>query len=491
MFTEPGGTMACRGVSLSGGAAVCPAMPLRGVPHGRRSTAPASGMSPEDWGISLVKCSAEPGRARLRRDASLLRGSRGSLAASDSDGGVKAAGRNTGSRPATMFNGNTPRKQGNARRYVQQQNTPGLFMSDYHALALFSGGLDSILAARLIMDQGLRVKCLHFISPFFGKPAQVRRWENVYGLDIDIIDVGEQYARLLGSGPAHGFGSVMNPCVDCKILMMRTARELLPKYGARFLVSGEVLGQRPMSQRRDTLNIIRRDADARDILLRPLCALHLDPTEAELSGLVDRGRLLGFSGRGRKDQLALAEQFGIREIPTPGGGCMLTEKENARRYWPVLENLGTPDAADFRLANLGRQFWLHDGDRHYWLSVGRNQADNERYAAQQRSGDMLFKLVNCPGPLALGRGLSGWPEEIIRQAAALTASYSPRARAAGESGHAVRVRITECAEHGENAQSREVEVFPSRAGGFAEPAWEDAHQKLLALRRQDRICGKG
>ena len=143
------------------------------------------------------------------------------------------------------------------------------------------------------------------------------------------------------------------------------------------------------------------------------------------------------------------------------------------------------------ISGLGRQFWLHDGDRHYWLSVGRNQADNERYAAQQRSGDMLFKLVNCPGPLALGRGLSGWPEEIIRQAAALTASYSPRARAAGESGHAVRVRITECAEHGENAQSREVEVFPSRAGGFAEPAWEDAHQKLLALRRQDRICGKG
>lgn len=194
----------------------------------------------------------------------------------------------------------------------------------------------------------------------------------------------------------------MNPCVDCKILMMRTARELLPRYGARFLVSGEVLGQRPMSQRRDTLNIIRRDADARDILLRPLCALHLDPTEAELSGLVDRGRLLGFSGRGPQGSAGAGRTVRNQGNSHPGGGCMLTEKENARRYWPVLENLGTPDAADFRLANLGRQFWLHDGDRHYWLSVGRNQADNERYAAQQRSGDMLFKLVNCPVPLLWG-----------------------------------------------------------------------------------------
>ncbi len=188
-------------------------------------------------------------------------------------------------------------------------------MPEYHAIALFSGGLDSILAARLIMDQGLRVKCLHFISPFFGKPSRVRHWQKTYGLDIDIVDVGEQYAALLGAGPAHGFGSVINPCVDCKILMMRSARELLPRYGARFLVSGEVLGQRPMSQRRDTLNIIRRDADAGDILLRPLCALHLSPTEPELSGLVDRERLLGFSGRGRKDQLELAGRFGIREIP--------------------------------------------------------------------------------------------------------------------------------------------------------------------------------
>ena len=364
-------------------------------------------------------------------------------------------------------------------------------MPEYHAIALFSGGLDSILAARLIMDQGLRVKCLHFISPFFGKPSRVRHWQKTYGLDIDIVDVGEQYAALLGAGPAHGFGSVINPCVDCKILMMRSARELLPRYGARFLVSGEVLGQRPMSQRRDTLNIIRRDADAGDILLRPLCALHLSPTEPELSGLVDRERLLGFSGRGRKDQLELAGRFGIREIPTPGGGCMLTEKENARRYWPLLEILGTPAANYFHLSNLGRQLWLHDGDKHYWFSIGRNQADNERYTALRRPGDLLFKLIGFPGPLALGRKLCPWPAQVIRQAAALMASYSPRARAAGEDGQTVRVRVTECGEHAGEDRVTEVEIIPSRESAFAEPTWEDAYQKLLALRKQGQVCGKG
>lgn len=364
-------------------------------------------------------------------------------------------------------------------------------MPDYHALALFSGGLDSILAARLIMDQGLRVKCLHFISPFFGKPSRVRHWEKLYGVDIDTIDVGEEYARMIGAGPAYGFGSVMNPCVDCKILMMRHARELMPRYGASFLISGEVLGQRPMSQRRDTLNVIRRDADARDVLLRPLCARRLDPTQAELSGLVDREQLQGISGRGRKDQLELAARFGITEIPTPGGGCMLTEKENARRYWPVLEALGTPSAIDFHLANLGRQLWLHDGDAHYWFSVGRNQADNERYTALRRPGDLLFKLVGYPGPLALGRRLCAWPAAVVQQAAAFMASYSPKARAAGENGRTVRVRVTECAQSGEEDRVTEVEIVPSRESVFVEPTWEDAHARLLALRKRGQVCGKG
>ncbi len=346
-------------------------------------------------------------------------------------------------------------------------------MKHYDGLALFSGGLDSILAARLLMEQGLDIKCLHFHSPFFGAPARVDHWKDAYGLDIDAVDVSEEYARMLREGPAHGFGSAMNPCVDCKILMMRRTKTLLAEYGASFIASGEVLGQRPMSQRRDTLNIIRRDADVRGILLRPLCALHLDPTEPELSGLVDRSRLLGFNGRGRKDQLALAERFGITEIPTPGGGCKLTEKENTRRFWPVLRRLNAPSAGDFRLADTGRQFW-HGG---YWLCIGRHQQDNENFRSLVRDGDLMFKIAGFPGPLAIGRSAAPWTSEEVSLAAGLAASYSPKAVKSFESGGEILVNVTS------GGQTSQIRVTPSRSSPFREPSWEDAREELYALRK--------
>ena len=265
----------------------------------------------------------------------------------------------------------------------------------------------------------------------------------------------------------------MNPCVDCKILMMRMAREGMEEYGAKFLVSGEVLGQRPMSQRRDTLNVIRRDAEVRDILLRPLCAKLLDPTAAEESGLVDRSRLLGLNGRGRKEQLALAEHFGIAEIPTPGGGCKLTEKENTRRFWPVLSRLSEPDVNDFRLADVGRQFWYGD----YWLTIGRHKFDNEIYASLLRENDLHFKLAGFPGPIALGRSSRPWDSDAVQKAASLTASYSPKACKAHEEGQRVFVRVTQ------GGQSSLVEVSPCRESEFREPTWEDARDALHALRR--------
>ena len=244
-----------------------------------------------------------------------------------------------------------------------------------HAFALFSGGLDSILAARLIMEQGLVVRCLHFVTPFFGKPQLIPHWEKVYGLEVEAVDVGEAFVRLLRERPAHGFGKVMNPCVDCKILMMRKARELMKKWGASFLISGEVLGQRPMSQRRDTLNVIRRDAEVKESLLRPLSAQLLDPTAPEISGLVDRNKLLGIFGRGRKSQMALADQMGLKEIPTPAGGCKLAEKENSRRYWPVLTRLKEPTVEDFELSNIGRQYWFGETIKSYLASPELSLSD--------------------------------------------------------------------------------------------------------------------
>ena len=241
----------------------------------------------------------------------------------------------------------------------------------YDAVALFSGGLDSILAARLIQNQGLAVKCIHFTSPFFGKAESIPHWQKIYGLDIDDVDVGEAFAAMLAKRPVHGFGKVLNPCVDCKILMMRHAVTIMRELGADILVSGEVLGQRPMSQRKDTLNVIRRDADVRDCLIRPLSAKLLEETRAEASGRIDRSRLGAISGRGRRDQLDLARTLGITEIPTPAGGCRLTEKENARSYWPVLLHTPNISANEFDLCNTGRQYWHCDDAQNPLHQIGR------------------------------------------------------------------------------------------------------------------------
>lgn len=346
-------------------------------------------------------------------------------------------------------------------------------------IVLFSGGLDSILAARVLEEQGLRVRCLHCFSPFFGEPASVPRWRRLYRLDIDTLDVSDDFCALLRERPAHGFGKILNPCVDCKILLLRRAREYMERAGARCLATGEVLGQRPMSQRRDVLNVIRREAGVGDVLLRPLSARLLDPTPVEADGLVDRERLPAISGRGRRDQLELARHFGLSHIPTPGGGCKLTEKENARRYWPVLTALPAPDSGDFRLANLGRQFWHEAGGERYWLAVGRNSGDNQALQAATRPGDARIFLADIPGPLAVGRQAARWPVDILAAAAALMASYSGRAVREAETSGDVGVRAQWHNEDGSTGvwQGR---VRPARDGIWREPLWEPAREAIRA-----------
>ncbi len=301
------------------------------------------------------------------------------------------------------------------------------------ALALFSGGLDSILAAKLIMNQGIRVRCVHFTSPFFGMPTMVRSWKKWYGLDVECVDIGPEFVRMLIERPEYGFGKALNPCVDCKILMMRTARKLMEACGASFLISGEVLGQRPMSQRKDNLNAIHKNAEVRGRLLRPLCAKHLEPTVPELEGTVDRSRLLSIHGRGRKPQLDLAAAMGIDPIPTPAGGCRLAEKENALRYWAVLSKWDQPEASAFHLANHGRQFWAHSDEGLCWLVIGRHEADNTALLALAPAleGALVFKTVDHPGPMAIAPRAIGWSGAMRREAASLVASFSPKALASG------------------------------------------------------------
>ncbi len=309
-------------------------------------------------------------------------------------------------------------------------------MNTFDALSLFSGGLDSILATKLMQRLGHAVLGLHFVSPFFGRPERVTEWTREYGIPIECIDIGQEFVDLMSAFPPHGFGKVLNPCVDCKILMLRKAKALLAAYGAKFLISGEVLGQRPMSQRADTLNVIRNEAEVRDLLLRPLSAGLLPPTPMEESGLVDRAALPSLCGRGRQGQFQLAASLGVTKIPPQAGGCRLGERESARRYWPILRVFPRPLAEYFDLASVGRQLWRRDESGAFsghWLAMGREYKDNEKLLSLVRPTDHVFVLTSFPGPHAVGRPVPGqdWDESVLREAAACLASFSPKARKCG------------------------------------------------------------
>lgn len=283
-------------------------------------------------------------------------------------------------------------------------------MSQVTAIALFSGGLDSILASRVIMAQGIRVVALKFVTPFFDDRLLAREEEyrtevrRKYGIDVRLVDLSEGYVELVAN-PPHGYGKHFNPCIDCKIFMLRRARAMMAEHGAFFLISGEVVGQRPMSQRLDTLRLIERESGCRGILLRPLCARRLPETEPEREGMVQRAGLHAMSGRGRKEQIQLAAQFGISEYPSPAGGCMLTDPNLSARIAAFYQEQaevtgGTPGPGDISLLLVGRQFRLPGG---HWFVLGRNESENERIAALAREDDWLLTMVSQTGPTGLLR----------------------------------------------------------------------------------------
>ena len=308
-------------------------------------------------------------------------------------------------------------------------------------MGLFSGGLDSILACRIVADQGIRVQALKFITPFFDHAllSQKQRYQDEirtkFGLDVELVDLSDGYLELLHN-PSHGFGRNFNPCIDCKIMMLTRARELMDRYGASFIVTGEVLGQRPMSQRRDTLNIIERDAVCKDILLRPLSAQLMKLTLPERQGWVDRDRLCAFAGRGRKPQIALARKLGITEFPAPAGGCVLTDPNLASRIERFYNEMFTIGRAafqvnDIKLLLVGRQFRLPGG---HWLVLGRNEHENEHITGLRDPDDWLMLMPERPGPTGLLRRLPpdihGTSQErlILEQAAGLIVHYGKKIR---------------------------------------------------------------
>ena len=292
------------------------------------------------------------------------------------------------------------------------------------AFSLLSGGLDSLLATRLIMDQGIEVVALHFITPFFGyqkKGQEARhqeRWQRLYGVHARIIDVGDEYLRVLRN-PRYGYGKNFNPCVDCKIFLFSRAKAMMEEEGMDFLITGEVLGQRPMSQRRDTMRIVERDSGTEGVLLRPLCGQLLKPTRPELEGWVNREKLLAITGRGRKPQMELAERMGIRHYPAPAGGCLLTDPELANRFRKCFHQSPSITVEEILLLQVGRHFRLSE-DRH--LVVGRREEENQRLLELFREGDTLLRIKGIPGPLGLLRGPAD--EEELRLSASIVARYS-------------------------------------------------------------------
>jgi tRNA U34 2-thiouridine synthase MnmA/TrmU len=290
------------------------------------------------------------------------------------------------------------------------------------ALALLSGGLDSTLAIKVLQEQGIEVEAVNYVIKFAaciptnGENAATKA-ARMLNVPIKVVDITEEYLSVLRN-PKHGYGANINPCIDCKIFMLKKAKEHMLKIGASFLVTGEVLGERPMSQRKDALAIIERDADVRGILLRPLSAKALDPTTPEKEGVVDRRKLLDIKGRSRRPQMALAAKFGITEYPNPAGGCLLTDPGFTRRVKDLIDNKEF-NTDDLTLLTVGRHFRLAPGAK---LAIGRDRLENDKLEKQARAGDISFMLTEHQGPLGLLRGKAD--TELIRLAAELVAYHT-------------------------------------------------------------------
>ena len=269
------------------------------------------------------------------------------------------------------------------------------------AISLISGGLDSLLATKTIIDQGVEVIGLHFTSSFStgrGKTRsdQAEKSASELGIRLIIQDKGAPYLDIVRS-PSHGYGKNMNPCIDCRIFMLKTAKEIMGKEAAAFVITGEVLGQRPMSQKRNTMKLIEEESGLEGRIVRPLSARLLPPSLAEKEGIIDRARLLDISGRSRRMQFELAARYGLKEYGCPAGGCLLTDPIFSVKLRELL--LNEPDLLerDIELLRLGRHFRIGETK----LVLGRNSDENERLEAFHAPPYVLISPVDFKGPLGL------------------------------------------------------------------------------------------
>ncbi len=293
-------------------------------------------------------------------------------------------------------------------------------MTNVKALGLLSGGLDSILATEIILKQGIEVVAFNVKSPFClckkGGCAAIDAAKQL-GVPLKVVSAGDDYLRMLRK-PKHGYGRNMNPCIDCRIFLMKRAKKYAKEIGADFIFTGEVLGERPMSQHFQAMCLIEKEAGLEGKVLRPLCARLLPETAPEKKGLVNRAVLLDIHGRSRKPQFKLAVEFGVKDFPCPAGGCLLTYKEYADKLRDLLQHKKHVGMSDVAVLKVGRHFRFGKNK----FIVGRNEAENNFLIARKTPNEYFFELQDIVGPITILQGPK--TKKAIETACALTACYS-------------------------------------------------------------------
>ncbi len=280
-----------------------------------------------------------------------------------------------------------------------------------------------MLAIKLMLEQGIEVHALNFLTVFCtctakGCMHQATKAAKELGVPLKVMDITKEYMGIV-EHPRHGCGRGMNPCLDCRIFTFSKARSFMEEIGASFIITGEVLGERPMSQRRNAIEIIERESGLAGLIVRPLSAKLFEPTRPEESGIIDRERLLDIQGRRRERQLNLAKELGINDYPCPAGGCLLTEKGFSKKVRDLFEYIPDYGISDIHLLKIGRQFRLSRAAK---LFVGRNERENNALLSFALSGDLILDVVDTPSPIGLLRGRPN--EQELHLAVSIIARYS-------------------------------------------------------------------